>query len=53
MSVIEVIPTHLIDTDGEQRFKIRIDTVINKFRQYQFINEKRGSMTVIENKRVT
>ncbi|MPL93040.1 hypothetical protein SDC9_39164 [bioreactor metagenome] len=48
MFLIQVIPTHFIHADGEDRFKVRIDTLFDQTRQHHLIDKKNGRMTEIK-----
>ena len=51
--VVQVVPAHFIDTDGEHRFEARIDALLDQASQHQLVDEKCCGMAEVENQRVT
>ena len=52
VGVIQVIPAHLVHTDGEHGFELRVDALGDQAGQQQFVDEKSGSVAEVKNQRV-
>jgi len=51
--LVEVVPTHFIDPDGEHRLEPRIDPFLEQPDQQQLVDEEGRGVAEIENQRVT
>ena len=50
--IIQVIPRHFIDTNRQRRLQYRVDSLVDKFGDIEFIHKKYGSVAVVENQRM-
>ena len=53
MYFIQIVPAHLVYTDCEDTFKMRIYAFANQLAEQQFIDKKSGGMGKIKNQRMT
>ena len=52
VGVVEVVPAHFINADGEHRLKTRVDAFCDQTHQQQFVDEKSGGVAEVKNQRV-
>ena len=51
--VVEIVPAHFVDADGEHRLERRIDAPFDQTGEQQLVDEEGGGMAEIEDQRMT
>ena len=51
-ALVEIIPTHFVDTDGKHRFETRVDALLDPAGQQQLVDEESRRMAEVEDQRM-